>query len=55
MAGHAINAEHEALELRELSSEELDAVSDGRSKDKEQDNRKQLEALETFRKALQSL
>jgi hypothetical protein len=29
MTGNAINAKSEALELRELSSEELDAVSGG--------------------------
>ena len=32
MAGNAINAKSEALELHELSSEELDAVSGGDKK-----------------------
>ena len=49
-----INAKSEALELHELSSEELDAVSGGvtESKAKEQENSEQLKALETFGKAL---
>ena len=51
MTGNAINAKSEALELHELSSEELDAVSGG-SKAKEQENSEQLKALETFGKAL---
>jgi hypothetical protein len=46
-----INAKSEALELHELSSQELDAVSGG-SKAKEQENSEQLKALETFGKAL---
>jgi hypothetical protein len=33
MTGNAINAKSEALELHELSSEELDAVSGGDSKE----------------------
>jgi hypothetical protein len=51
MAGNAINAKGEALGLRELSSEELNAVSGG-DKQKELENAEQLKALETFGKAL---
>jgi len=47
----AINAKSEALELHELSSEELGAVSGG-DKQKEEENQEQLKALETFGKAL---
>ena len=49
MTGNAVNAKSEALDLHELSSEELDAVSGGR----EVENQEQLKALETFAKALQ--
>ena len=49
----AINAKSEALELHELSSEELDAVSGGTNKDLE--NKKQAEAIKGFQQALQSL
>ena len=52
MTGNAINAKSEALELHELSSEELDAVSGG-SPTRQQENYEQLKALETFGKALQ--
>jgi hypothetical protein len=52
MTGNAINAKSEALELHELSSEELDAVSGG-SVPREQECSEQLKALETFGKALQ--
>ncbi|MBR1270529.1 hypothetical protein JQ629_23930 [Bradyrhizobium sp. AUGA SZCCT0222] len=58
MTGNAINAKSEALELHELSSEELDAASGGNKVKvnfKEQENRKQTEALNTFRKALEFL
>jgi hypothetical protein len=50
MTGNAINAKSEALELHELSSEELDAVSGG-NKVKEQD-KEQAEALKEFREVL---
>jgi hypothetical protein len=56
MIGNAINAKSEALELHGLSSEELDAVSGGNKvKVKEQDYRKQMEAFNAFRKALEGL
>jgi hypothetical protein len=48
---NATNAKSEALELHELSSEELDAVSGG-DKAKEQENEDQLKALETSNKAV---
>jgi hypothetical protein len=51
MAGNAINAKSEALELHELSSDELDAVSGG-NKMKQQENQEQLQALKTFSMAL---
>ncbi len=51
MTGHAVNAKREALELHELSSKELDAVSGGAPRQAE--NQEQLKALETFGKALQ--
>jgi hypothetical protein len=49
MTGNAINAKSEALELHELSSEELDAVSGGSPV---QENQEQMRALETFRQLL---
>lgn len=49
MAGNAINAKSEALELHELSSEELDAVSGGK---KQQENHEQMQALKTFKAVL---
>ena len=54
MTRHEVNAKSEALELYELSSEELDAVSGG-NKVREQENRKQADALKGFQQALQSL
>jgi len=51
MTENATNAKSEALELHELSSKELDAVSGGSPRTKE--NQEQLKALETFGKALQ--
>ncbi|MBR1224510.1 MULTISPECIES: hypothetical protein [unclassified Bradyrhizobium] len=54
MTGNAINAKSEALELHELSSEELDAASGGNKvKVKEQENREQLQAMKTFAQVLQ--
>jgi hypothetical protein len=53
MTRHAVNAKSEALELHELSSKELDAVSGGSKKDVE--NRKQADALKGFSQALASL
>ena len=47
MTGNAINAKSEALELHELSSEELDAVSGGNKEDKEQ-----ADALKDFQQVL---
>ena len=58
MAGNAINAKNEALELHELSSEELDAVSGGDAKENQQqmqENRKQAEALKAFQQLLQEI
>jgi hypothetical protein len=55
MTGHAMNAKSEALELREVSAAELDRVSGGffglvfRS-----ENQEQLQALKTFKAALES-
>ena len=54
MTGNSIHAKSEALELHALSSEELDAVSGG-NKAKEQENRKQMEAMKAFRKALEGI
>ena len=50
MTGNAINPKGEALDLHELSFEELDAVSGGSPR--QQENQEQLKALETFGKAL---
>ena len=47
MTGGAINAKSEALELHELSSEELDAVSGG--------TYRQAQAMRVFQQALESL
>jgi hypothetical protein len=58
MTGNAINANGEALELHELSSGELDAVSGGSDKEnqqKTQENIKQAQTLKTFSQALQDL
>ena len=58
MAGNVINAKNEALELHELSSEELDAVSGGDAKENQQqmqENRKQAEALKVFQQLLQEI
>jgi bacteriocin-like protein len=52
MTGNAVNAKSEALELHELSSKELDAVSGG---SKNAENKKQAEALKAFQEALKSL
>jgi len=54
MTANAINAKSEALELHELSSEELDAVSGG-DKQRELDNRKQGDALKAFQQLLNEL
>jgi hypothetical protein len=54
MTANAINAKSEALKLHELSSEELDAVSGG-NKVRDQENKKQADALKGFKEALQSL
>jgi hypothetical protein len=52
MAGNAINAKSEALELHELSSEELDAVSGGDLKDQaKQDQLDNLRNAQEFKKA----
>jgi hypothetical protein len=54
MIGNAINAKSEALELHELSSEELDAVAGG---DKQQglEDKKQSDAVKAFQQMLQEL
>jgi hypothetical protein len=49
MTGKVTTAKSEVLDERELSCEELNAVSGG---SKEQENAEQLKALETFAKAL---
>jgi hypothetical protein len=51
MTGNAINAKSEALELHELSPEELEAVSGGSSR---QEDQKQLEQMKIFAKALET-
>ncbi|WP_156435452.1 hypothetical protein [Bradyrhizobium lablabi] len=51
MTGNAINPEGEALDLHELSAEELDSVSGGSPRQKE--NQEQLKAMTTFAQALQ--
>ena len=51
MTGNAVNAKSEALELHELSFEELDAVSGGSRR--QQENQEQLKAMTTFAQALQ--
>jgi hypothetical protein len=60
MTGNAINAKSEALELHELSSEDLDAVSGGwfgislsGVSLRQQENQEQLRAAETFKNCLQ--
>ena len=58
MTGNAINTKTEALELPELSSEKLDAVSGGASKEQRQTQREDkatAEAMRVFRQALNSL
>jgi len=54
MTGNVMTAKSEVLDLRELSPEELDAVSGGwgPSFGKTVENQGQLQALETFRAAL---
>jgi len=57
----AINAKSEALELHELSSEELDAVSGGdKATEIEQaqiaaENKKQADAIKAFQQMLQEI
>jgi len=51
MTENAINAKSEALELHELSSEELGAVSGG-AISKAQENYMQLQAMKIFAQAL---
>jgi hypothetical protein len=56
MAGNAINAKSEALELHELSSEELDAVSGGDLREQaKQDDRKMGDQIKAFQQMLQEL
>ena len=59
MTGKPINTKSETLRLRELSSEELDAVSGGdkatEAQQAEMENKKQAEALKTFQQLLQQL
>jgi hypothetical protein len=67
MTGNAINAKSEALELHELSSEELDAVSGGttiseqakidalENAQKAQEDKKQADALKGFQQLLQEI
>lgn len=55
MAGNAINAKSQALELHELSSEELDAVSGGDAKENQQqtqENIKQMQTVKVFQQIL---
>ena len=54
MTANAINAKSEALELHELSSEELDAVSGG-DKAVDLEDKKQADALKGFQQMLQEL
>ena len=54
MTGNAIKAKSEALELHELSSEELGAVSGGARRE-DLENKKIAEAMKTFAEALRSL
>jgi hypothetical protein len=49
MTGNAINAKSEALELHELSSEELDAVSGGDAAE----NARQAQAMKVFSQCLE--
>jgi hypothetical protein len=58
MTGNAINAKSEAPEQHELSSEELDAVSGGDTKEnqqQQQENLKQWEAVKMYKQMLQEL
>jgi hypothetical protein len=61
MTGYAINAKSEALELHELSSEELDAVSGGDSKENLQQLQQQAEdkiqgdRMKAFQQILQEI
>jgi hypothetical protein len=59
MTGNAIKAKSEALELHELSSEELDAVSGGDAASEQAkinaENKKQEEAIKLFQQALKEL
>jgi hypothetical protein len=56
MTGKAINPKSEALELHELSSEALDAVSGGdKAQQAQMENKKQAEALKAFQQALQQI
>ena len=58
MTGNTINTKSEALELHELSSDKLDAVSGGATKEDRRiqlENKQQLDAMKTFRQVLDSL
>jgi hypothetical protein len=61
VTGNVVNAKSEALELHELTSEELDAVVGGDLHigvgvcTNEPDNNKQTDALKTFQQMLQEL
>ena len=59
MTGHAINAKSEAVELYELSSAELDAVSGGdkatAAQQKQAENKQQADAVKAFQQVLQGL
>jgi hypothetical protein len=54
MTGNAIIAKSEALELHELSFEELDAVSGG-DKVEDLENKKQGDQIKAFQQMLQEL
>jgi len=57
MTGNAINAKSKALELHELSSEELDAVSGGVPVEQQQkavEAKEQSSALNTFQQLIAS-
>jgi hypothetical protein len=58
MTGNAINAKSEALELHELSSEELDAVSGGDSKEnlkQQAEDKKAGDQIKAFQQMLQEI
>jgi len=56
MTGNAINAKSEALELHELSSEELDAVAGGSPQTQQDvDAKKTSDAIKAFQQMLQEL